>query len=240
MAEAWSAWSDGKIKSADTLAVKLLKVIPQHEHAWFLRGLCSARLGKHAQAIKQWEHVQHSPDLLPPLTQSKGVSYLSLGQTDLAVQQFQQALLYTPDHAQCHYLLGMATKLQGDLAEAQRSLRRAVLLDPQLAHAQFELGALLLQAGDAQRALNHFKAASPHLPNAPELHNNLGLCYQGLGQTANAVSSYRKAVELQPNYAEAWFNLGMCQGGPDAPEGQHALAKAFELNPELKAALNNA
>lgn len=237
IARAWQSLSDGLPKQADSLCALVLKQYPEHAHAWFIRGLAAATSGKHAVALKHFERVQASPDLLPSLEQAKGRSHLSLAQFDIALAHLQQALLYKPDDAQSHYLLGVTERQLGNLEGARRFFRHAAMLEPTLGAAHFELGALALQSGDAQKAVGHFNSAATHLPLAPEVHNNLGLSYQGLGLLDDADASFRRSIDLLPSYAEAWFNLGLLLRHRGSSEAVAAIDRALALNPALKQVL---
>lgn len=237
MSQAWQHLSEGRPRQAEMLCAQLVKHYPEHDHAWYIRGLASALLDKHALALKHFDHVKNSPDLLPALAQAQGRSHLSLGQFDNALDYFQQALMYKPDDAQCYYLLGVTENQNARPEEARRFFRQAVLLEPQLGPAHFELGTLALQAGDAARAIGHFTTAATLLPQAPEVPNNLGLCHQSLGQIQQAEASFRAALKIFPSYAEAWFNLGLLLRHQGSGEAAEALDRALQLNPSLRKAL---
>lgn len=237
MAQAWQHLSEGRPRQAEALCSRLIKSYPEHDHAWYIRGLASAMLDKHVLALKHFDHVKSSPDLLPALAQARGRSCLSLGQFNNALDYFQQALMYMPDDAQCYYLLGVTENQNARPEEARRFFRQAVLLEPQLGPAHFELGTLALQAGDAARAIGHFTTAATLLPQAPEVPNNLGLCHQSMGQIEQAEASFRAALKIFPSYAEAWFNLGLLLRHQGSGEAAEALDRALQLNPSLREAL---
>lgn len=237
MSQAWQHLSEGRPRQAETLCAQLVKRYPEHDHGWYIRGVAVAMLDKHALALKHFDHVKNSPDLLPAVEQARGRSYLSLGQFEQALHHLQQALMYKPDDAQCYYLMGVTEYQNGRTAEARRFFQQAVLLEPQLGPAHFELGTLALQAGDATRAIGHFSTAATLLPQAPEVLNNLGLSHQSLGQTQQAESSFRAALKVLPGYAEAWFNLGLLLRQQGSNEAEAALRQALQLNPLLREAL---
>lgn len=237
MSLAWQAYGEGRPREAETLCARLVKIHPEHAHAWFLRGLANATLGKPQLALKHFDKVANAPDLLPTLAQSRGRTLMALGRLEEALDRFQEALAYKPDDASTYYFLGVAKMTQGGLDEARRFMRQCTLLEPAFGPAHYELGVIAMQAGQATQAVSHFRAACEHLGASPEAANNLGLALQANGDAAGAETSYRRALELNPDYAEAWFNLGVLLHATGHPEADAAQAKALKLNPALGASL---
>jgi tetratricopeptide (TPR) repeat protein len=233
MSLAWQAYGEGRPREAETLCAQLVKMHPEHAHAWFLRGLAVATLGKPQLALKHFDKVTNAPDLLPALAQSRGRALMALDRLDEALDRFQEALAYKPDDASTYYFLGVAKMTQGDGDEARRFMRQCALLEPAFGPAHYELGVLAMQVGQAAQAATHFRAACEHLGASPEAANNLGLALQASGDAAGAETSYRRALELNPDYAEAWFNLGTLLRATGQAEADAALKKALKLKPEL-------
>lgn len=240
VAQAWEHLGAGRPREAEKLCAQLLKQVPDHAHAWFLRGVAAAALGKPQQALKYYDAVQKAPDLLPSVAQARGRAWLALGESEAAIDCFQEALLYRADDANLYYLLGLAKLRQSAPDEARRFLRQCTLLDPHFGPAHYELGVMALGAGDGAKAVGYFAAAVRDLPDSPEAVNNLGLSQQMTGDLAAAERSYRAAVALNHRYAEAWFNLGQTLRALGARGAEEALAQAVALNPTLKEALAHA
>ena len=234
IATAWQLLTEGKPLEAETLCATLVKRIPDHAHGWFIRGLAAGALGKPKVALKHFDQVKDSPDLLPPVAQASGKAFIMLEDFEQALDHFQQALMFKPDDGTCLYLVGFCYLRLNQAKEAQRFFRQAVMLEPELGPAHFELGNLALQIGDAAKALNHFQTAAQTLPESAEVSNNLGLCHQALNQAQQAEASFRQALTLNPGYAEAWFNLGHLLQRQGAEEAIGTLEQAFKLNPMLR------
>lgn len=237
---AWEHLGAGRAREAEKLCAQLLKTFPDHAHAWFLRGVAAAALGKPKLALKYYDAVQKAPDLLPSVAQARGRAWLALNEPDAAIDCFQEALLYRADDANLYYLLGLAKLRQSQPDEARRFMRQCSLLDPSFGPAHYELGVMALGSGDGTKAVGHFAAAVRHLPESPEAANNLGLSQQMTGDLAAAERSYRAALALNERYAEAWFNLGQTLRALGAADAEDAVAKALALNPALKDALVHA
>lgn len=233
MSLAWQTYGEGRAREAETLCARLIKSYPEHAHAWFLRGLATATLGKPQLALKHFDKVQNAPDLLPALAQSRGRTLMALQRYDEAVARFQEALAYKPDDASTYFFLGLVSSAQGASEDARRFLRQCTLLDPAFGPAYYELGVIQLQAGQAAQAAASFRSACEQMPTSPEAANNLGLALQASEETAGAEAGYRRALELNPDYAEAWFNLAMLLKAAGQTAAETALQRALTLNPAL-------
>jgi tetratricopeptide (TPR) repeat protein len=234
IATAWQLLTEGKAREAETLCATLVKRIPEHAHGWFIRGVAAGALGKPKVALKHFDQVKDSPDLIPSVAQAKGKAFIMLEEFEQALDHFQQALMFKPDDGTCLYLVGFCYLRLGQANEAKRFFRQAVMLEPELGPAHFELGNLMLQNGNAAKALNHFQTAAQTLPDSAEVCNNLGLCQQALNQAQQAEASFRQALKLNPDYAEAWYNLGNLLQHQGTDEAIATLEQAFKLNPMLR------
>ena len=235
MSQAWQAFGEGQPRQAEALCARLLKAEPAHAHAWFLRALCAAALGKNPLVLKYFDKVQGSPELLPGVAQGRGRALLALERVDEDLTSFQEALRYKPDDASTYYFIGLAQLRLGSVDEGRRFLRQCTLLEPKFGQAHYELGILAMHSAQVAQARASFRLAVEHLPKSPEAANNLGLAEQAAGDGTAAEAGFRLALTLDKNYAEAWYNLGKLLGHlhQDA-QAREALQQAFRLNPALR------
>jgi tetratricopeptide (TPR) repeat protein len=78
--------------------------------------------------------------------------------TPAALEELNRAAELNPFDAQVWLDLGAAQELQGQLDQAESSLRRADYLAPNLPHFQWAIGNFFLLRGNPDESLRHFKA----------------------------------------------------------------------------------
>jgi Flp pilus assembly protein TadD len=82
-----------------------------------------------------------------------GAGYASLGQLDIAVQNYKKALSIKPDYAKAHYNLGIALQELGNLDDSVRSYQSAIALEPENAQAYNNLAVVLRELEQLEDAL---------------------------------------------------------------------------------------
>jgi protein O-mannosyl-transferase len=107
--------------------------------------------------------------------------------------------------------------------------------------AHMNLGIALASAGREEEAVRHFQQAleAGH-PKPQEAHYNLGQAYASMTRPADAVYHFERALSLDPQYIDPHIGLGtlfLRLRQWDQAEGE--WARALELNPKNKQALNN-
>ena len=80
-----------------------------------------------------------------------GAGYASLGQLDIAVQNYKKALSIKPDYAKAHYNLGIALQELGNLDDSVRSYQSAITLEPENAQAYNNLAVVLRELEQLER-----------------------------------------------------------------------------------------
>jgi len=107
--------------------------------------------------------------------------------------------------------------------------------------AHMNLGIALASAGREEEAVSQFQQAleAGH-PRPQEIHYNLGQAYASIANDADAMIQFKMASNLDPEYIDAHIGLGtlfLKLRQWDQAEGE--WARALELNPKNKRALNN-
>jgi tetratricopeptide (TPR) repeat protein len=160
----------------------------------------------------------------------------ALGEVALAAREYteavsllQSALAQAPEATRLHYLLGMAHRGLGDLAQARAHLAlrgtAGVRPDDPLVDGLQTLvrgervnllrGHLAYAAGQFQEAVSAFAAA----PDSAAGHVNLGVSLLRLGSEQEAVDELDRALDLDPGNLTAHFNLGMLRSAAGDPTG---------------------
>jgi len=161
-----------------------------------------------------------------------GNLYVSGGQSQLAIEQYQAALALDSNNTSAMANLGVAYYQMGKLDDAVAQFQSALQQAPDDAETHYLLGAAFIQQNKVDQALSEFQAAIKSNPN-------LAAAYVGLGNTQllqndldGAVTSLNKAVQLAPSQPEAQYALGralMLKG--DRAGALQPLQRFLTLNP---------
>lgn len=134
-------------------------------------------------------------------------------------------------------LLGLACRMAGDAATAERWHRTALALEPERTGTHTNLGLALAALGRPAAAADRHRRALALAPASVDALNNLGIVLQGL-DGAGAVTVLRRAVMLRPDRAESWGNLGTALLGTRRfVQAAAACERAVALSPALGGAL---
>jgi tetratricopeptide (TPR) repeat protein len=196
--------------------------------------------------VQKWGHYRLAVDmherLLGRLTKphlqidtavALGKSYSALGQTERAIERYQQALAIARETGNEGALLDITVqinRLQGQTEQAVVHLQQALAITRQTGDRNAEglcLGSLgngYLVLGQTERAIEHYQQAlaiarqTGNRGNEGGWLGSLGNGYLVLGQTERAVEHYQQALAIarQTGYRSGesfWLgNLGECYG----------------------------
>lgn len=165
-----------------------------------------------------------------------GLVFLSTGQTDAAIEQFEKALRLKPDYATAQTDIGNALSRKGRVDEALAHYYLALSIDPDDAGAHYNIGNVLMKKGRLDEAIIQYQEALKIRPEESLFHNNLGNAFIQKRQLADAKTQFRNAVQIDPNNIDAHNNLGwvLSQMGL-ASEAISEFQKALEINPNIPA-----
>jgi len=138
-----------------------------------------------------------------------GVASSQLGNAELAVHSFYQALEFDPKHEGSLEKLGLYYTSRGDVDRARDFLNRLVAVDPSNWKAHNSLGVLADLEEDFDSARAHYTDAIKLRPDLAILWNNLGYSIYLLGEFDLAESYLKRALELDPSHEAARQNLAL-------------------------------
>ncbi len=186
----------------------------------------------------------------PPADISAVEAALAAKNYDQAALLLETIIAAEPNHAEAHFLLGLANFNLGRHAQAQTAFRRSLELDDERAAAiHHNLGALAYQINDYETAVAEFTAALQFEPNDPDTHYQLGAAYLILAIPENsffpdealllqAQEEFETALHLAPSKPEALVGLGnvyLLQNR--LPDAIAILEQAAAENPSMLEAL---
>jgi tetratricopeptide (TPR) repeat protein len=150
---------------------------------------------------------------------------------DLAIQDYNRAILLDPKDAGAYNSLGSAHFKKGDLDFAIQDYGKTILLDPRNATAY-------QNRAKSYRALGKNDLADADEKKAQELKEaityfNRGNVYYEKRDLDRAIQDYNQAILLDPNYTEAYINRGIAYWKKrDLDRAIQDYNQAISLNPK--------
>jgi len=184
----------------------------------------SETLWNHALACTRDNAVAHN---------NLGMNYLSEGQVDRAIEQYQKAIEINSNASFAHFNLGVAFNQEGEVHEAIGEYQKAIQLQPDYFQARNNLGDALLRTGQTGAAIDDFQEALKLSPESTVLRNNLAFIFLRTGRVSEAVNELQKVLEIQPDNVDACQYLAwVLAASPDASlrDGTKAVELARKAN----------
>lgn len=131
---------------------------------------------------------------------------------------------------------GLAAHRKGDLESAIDAYNDVIDKDPGNKFAHFNLGVIHHRGKKTKEAEKDYRRALRTDPDFVPALFNLGVIRQEQEAYEDAAALYRKVIEQDPEAAEAHFNLGylLVRRLNRPEEGREVLARAVEINPNLR------
>lgn len=124
-----------------------------------------------------------------------------------AAAAYRNARRLAPGEVRWAYLLGVLSRLEGDLDQAAASLTAARRLNPDDPPTLLHLAAVELDRGHPEAATEAARAALAYEETAAA-HAALGQAAEDGGDDAAAIEHYTRALELQPSASRLHYLLG--------------------------------
>ena len=161
-----------------------------------------------------------------------GNTYINLGQSLAAIEQYQAILALEPKNANATTNLGAAYYQMGKLDEAVAQFQAALVLTPDDAETHYLLGAAFIQQNKIEDAQAEFQTALRIKPNLAAGYIGLGNAQLLQQDLDGAIASLTKAAQLAPDAPEAYYALGkaLAQKG-DRDAAKKAFQRFLVLNP---------
>jgi tetratricopeptide (TPR) repeat protein len=142
----------------------------------------------------------------------RGLSYNKLGKFDLALADFDSAIIIDPKDLLTYLDRGKTKLFLGLEEEATKDYLFILTKDSvgkQAAPAIFNLAKIAYNNSEFEKSIKYYDRLIILTPNISELYFNRG-CAKGMIMRAeDAIDDYDKAIELKPDYMEAYANRGV-------------------------------
>lgn len=126
-----------------------------------------------------------------------GISRLTSGSPEEAIQPFDRALELMPELAPAHYNLGLAHADSGHYEAAINCFQRAITIAPEFFAFHHNLANTLLKANKYEKAYDSIKRAIELEPDNPLGYHTLGMIQISI-DVESAIDSFRKGLILDP------------------------------------------
>tara|TARA_R110001592_G_scaffold336019_1_gene621105 strand:+ start:368 stop:2482 length:2115 start_codon:yes stop_codon:yes gene_type:complete len=183
-----------------------------------------------------------SPDCANQIEQTLYLAFKNyqVGNTQKAIQLYQQVIQADPKNADANHLLGVIAFQGGDLALGAQLIKKAIQAKPSMLQAYNNLGVILQEQGKLEDAHRVYLKILKMKPDYAEAHCNLGLILKDLGQTDKAISSLKRAIEINPEHVNAYNGLGViCRSRHQNHDAINFYQKVLALAPNSSEAYNN-
>ena len=182
---------------------------------------------------------------------------MMLGQLDMAIEAYSDAIELNPRHANAYNNRGITLNIKGEHNLAIKDYTRVIELKPDHIGAYNNRGIIYVEKGKYDWAIKDYHAAIKLDPELVLVYNNLGIAYFERGSFDTAIENYNKAIKMNPDFAEAYHNRGNSYLGtgeveraikdyntalklkPDYPVAYNSRGEAYRSKGEIERALKN-
>lgn len=202
-------FQQGDSLAAVELISKAITLRPGSGGYHFNLAIALATLGRHREAIAEFDRVlaldpQHAESHF-----NRGISLEALGDKPAALASYEKALVLRPDYLEARINRGGLLQAQGLLEEALQDFDRALALKPDFAEVHSNRGTVLQALERLPEAVAAYREALHLRPNYPEGWYNLASAEKSCGRFEDALDSYNRALALRPDYPAALWNKGL-------------------------------
>ncbi|WP_045836718.1 tetratricopeptide repeat protein [Hyphomicrobium sp. 99] len=196
------AWS---IAMGQAFAADGVSVPSQVEEgaAQLVRGDVAKAVATYTEALKD---TGLANDRRATILNDRGVANVRLGETKLALEDYNRAVELFPEYPVAYNNRGNLLLALGQYSEATKDFDRAIVLAPGYAAAYSNRGNARMKAGKTRDAILDFTKAIELMPaSAPPLSGR-GLAYLTVGKPHAAIRDFSRAVNADARFASAYRN----------------------------------
>jgi len=178
--------------------------------------------------------LESSPSKIPTMYMNLGLGYKDLGENELAVQAFEEALRADPALVPGLLNLGVIQREMGHFEKALESFDKARMLLPEDPSVWFQRGLVLEEMGRSEEALDAYTRTAVLDPGKPVAYYQKGKLLAQLGRYEESIAAYGEAVRIDKNHAGAHVGLGRSyEAVGRTGEAIQSFLKAIEVQPDL-------
>ena len=168
-----------------------------------------------------------------------GIVYAALGEHDLAIEQYNEALARNRNDARIYLHRGDSHGQAGALDQAIEDLGKAIDLDPEDIRSYILRGSVFQSSGDFERASQDYDKALECLPDSGYVYSLRGSLYLARGDLDCAVQDFDAALErgMEDSYTYSERGVAYELKG-DLDRAMEDYNRALCLRPNVAAFFN--
>jgi tetratricopeptide (TPR) repeat protein len=206
--EALTLQRQGRLREAEKIYSRVLKVAPDHFDALNLLGTVKAQLGHFGEAHRMLSAAVKINPSVPGAWGNLGQVLHALKRNQEALVCFDRARALAADDIDLLNHHANALLTLGRLEEALAEFRQVLVRVPQHAEARINCGVAHAALGSPQEAVAEFQEVLRIAPGHPGAHYNCGLALYDIGRYAAALAAHESALAVVPDHAGAWLHRG--------------------------------
>jgi Flp pilus assembly protein TadD len=176
---------------------------PGNGFARYNHGKALAEIGRHADALPEYEAALALMAQAPGIHYNLANSLVALGRKEEAVGRYEAALRAEPRYPRAHFNLGNVLVELGRKEQAVAHFTNAVTQDPELVEARANLGGVLLELGRLPEARAQLEQVLRKDANHVFALFNLGNVCLLEQRPAEAARLFERVIALRPDLAIA-------------------------------------
>lgn len=192
-------WRDGQTKQAETLLGDGLKKNPAALNLRLALGNLYLAQRKPALALKLANEITPSQADNASILELQGLAQMQLGQTNLAISAFENAVKLAPNSPSIHFQLARAYEALGNLDRANQELQAALKIAPKYGPARFAQASLLAKTGKVGAAQKLLAELSDTYPNDAMIQETRADLALAQNKPKEALEFYKAAFTKREN-----------------------------------------
>ncbi|NQU67557.1 MAG: tetratricopeptide repeat protein [Candidatus Marinimicrobia bacterium] len=183
-----------------TFAEACVKESPNHARSYKLLGTALSELGRHSEAIQNFDISIEMYPKDEDTYYNRGSSYFILGNFSEAIQDYSRAIQIKPVHFAAYNNRGIVYGNMGEIEKAESDFNFVISQDPTNDKAYNNKGLNYYRIGKLPEALDCFSNAIKFNDNLEYAFNNRGQIYLDLDQLELAINDFNQAIQLNFSY----------------------------------------
>lgn len=169
-----------------------------------------------------------------------GVMAHDRGEYDKAIEYYERAIKYKPDHAEAFNNIGNSLMKMNRPEAAVEAIKKAIELEPKNPKFYNNLGNALNQQGLKFMAMEQYEKALELYPEYVHAYYNMGNALHSMKRFKESEKWFLSALERDPYHKQSWNMLGVLYAGRGMyRKAAEYFGKAVNIDPEFELARRN-